>query len=100
MLSLSGSFLFLKNPLHHRYDNGHLGGGLAASNEPLLQAGDYFVFSPATGTGLQMSLAFEQGLAVQQPFRAGDHIVPAFSAVHNYCVWLTVGSVPSRAANS
>jgi hypothetical protein len=62
----------LENALHHRCDHGHLGGGLTASDQPLLQAGDYFVFSPATGTDLEMGLAFEQGLAVQQPFRAGD----------------------------
>jgi len=48
----------------------------------LLKACDRFVFAPATCAAFQMRVALKRFVVVQQTFRAGDHVVPAFSAVH------------------
>ena len=52
--------LFLLNAPHDRLDNVHPGGGLAAGDQALLQAGDCLVFSPAIRAGFQVCPAFEQ----------------------------------------
>jgi hypothetical protein len=47
-----------------------------------------------------MCLALAGLLDVEQPFQAGDQVVPAFSAVHIAFVLLTVVSALSRACSS
>ena len=74
--------MFTKNALHYRFDNGHLGGGLTTRNQTLLQTGYRLVFPPAACAAFQVRMALKRFVAVQEALRAGDQIVPAFSAVH------------------
>src|SRR5208283_3103304 len=92
--------LFLANPPHDPFDNSHPGGGLAARDQVSLQTLYLLVFSPAFGARFQMRPKEERLVAVQQPFGADDQIVPAFGAVHDCSMVLTVCSARPRALSS
>ena len=85
------------NHAHDRFHQGNLGSHSATRRQPLLQAAKGGVLRAAGFAAFEMCLALAGLLGVEQPFQAGDQIVPAFSAVHIVYVLLTVSSALSRA---
>jgi hypothetical protein len=70
------------NPAHDRLNDGHVGGRLAARDQLLLQFGKGRVFRAASRARFEVCLALGRFLIAEQPFNAGNQIVPAFDAVH------------------
>jgi hypothetical protein len=53
------------NPAHDRFDNGHVGGSLAALDQLLLQMGDGGVFGAASRAGFQVCPALKSLLGIE-----------------------------------
>ena len=87
---LSGSISDCADASHDGLDEGHIGGRLAARDQPLMQIGEGGVFGAAVRAGFEVGLALERFRIVEQSLNAGDEIVPAFCAVHGCSVWLMV----------